>query len=128
LRSYTEGKDDAGPREVISEFNWLLDGQNLVKVSFRSPELKYTASVRIPYGDKVSLDMIQEEELFDLSGDPEERHDISATRLESLRAFRKMLLDYLTRSQSIQSLSGGEDVILDEATKKQLRNLGYIHE
>jgi arylsulfatase A-like enzyme len=128
LRKYAEGKDDACPREVISEFNWRLDDQNFVKVSFRDSQLKYVATVSIPAGEEISLDMIQEEELFDLAGDPEEQHDISAKRPESLRTFKKKLLDHLIRSRNIRSIYSGEDVLLDEAMKEQLRNLGYIHE
>jgi hypothetical protein len=43
------------------------------------------------------------------------------------RSFRKMLLDYLLSSREAQSISREEEILLDEATKEQLRNLGYIH-
>jgi arylsulfatase A-like enzyme len=128
LRKLSQGDDEGEPRAILSEFKWLLDNETRVKISFRTPELKYIATVSIPPEKDASLDMLQEEELYDLAVDPGERHDVSSTRPDAIGAFQQMLLDYLERSQNIQATAHGEEVILDESTKEKLRELGYVHE
>lgn len=64
-------------------------------------------------------------ELFDLADDPDENHDLAATRPDR-SARMKADLDRFVASVTPSLPSGGKNKEMDEQTKRRLRALGYI--
>lgn len=66
---------------------------------------------------------LYESALFDLGGDPGERHDLAGADPRQARAMRE-LLDQLGRSAARPA--GGSPLALDSETEQSLRALGYL--
>lgn len=61
--------------------------------------------------------------LYDLEGDPAERRDLTQDRPELAEEMQRELMARISQLSQSRDLSGAE---LDEATKDQLRSLGYV--
>lgn len=63
-----------------------------------------------------------DDELHDLTADPDQRRNLAAGRGRDVRALRSLLDSYLSAPPERTT-----PVELDEATREQLRSLGYVH-
>lgn len=78
-------------------------------------------SIRV--GDvRLTLGSDGEVQLFDLGQDPTQTQNIFATRVADVAALRALLAQEL----SVYRPGGRSEVKLDEATREQLRSLGYV--
>ena len=67
------------------------------------------------------------QELYELAADPGEQHDVAGTEPERLSELEQRLLSLRELSRAYQqSLEAGEDVQLDEETRRDLQALGYL--
>jgi arylsulfatase A-like enzyme len=115
-------------RWVVSEVSWDPDPvRGLVSLfALRSGDLKYIATVESQ--PDLSGAKILKERLFDLSRDPSESVDLTASGDVDLEAFRRGLLDYLSASRQFRAGHRGTSVTLDDVTRERLKSLGYIEE
>jgi len=86
-------------------------------------------SVRFGRFKYVRWDQTGREELYDLTADPGERHDLSPHRPPELAAGRALLAGFAERSREARRklrLGEGEEAELDGGTRARLRSLGYV--
>lgn len=125
LRQTASGAHPA-ERKVISEFEWLLEEETVMKISLRGDVLKYIATLESAPSDEMALRHVKSEELYSLAEDPGERHNLVEKRTDSRDAFRELLSNYL--KTVFAARRAGEDRIeLDETTRKRLESLGYVY-
>lgn len=126
--SATEGRA-AGGRRIVSEVTHPSAGCPetespgiCVKLAMRAGDTKYIATIAEADGE---LRVLQQE-LYDLSSDPEERNDLTQIERADARLFQEEVRAFVTAVR--KSRAGGEEVILDEEIKETLRSLGYINQ
>jgi arylsulfatase A-like enzyme len=68
----------------------------------------------------------QMEELYNLKTDPGEKHNLIQKEPERAAFLKKSLVDHLKKSKEERFREQGEEKI-DEATKKRLKDLGYLN-
>jgi arylsulfatase A-like enzyme len=111
---------------TVSEVTWRSPGGTLMKIAFRSEELKYIATLEgAPASDWDGLELVQEE-LYNLADDPTELVDISGESHEQIGMFRRELELFLQEAENRGANRMSEGVTLNEITKQRLRSLGYI--
>ena len=117
-----------GPRTVLSEVTWRSPAGTWMKVALRDPSGKYMATFTGPVGDDLGVSELQDEALFDLSADPNEKTNLldSGDR-PAARRFRQELRAFFEAARAARSLRQGEAVELDDETLKKLETLGYVH-
>jgi arylsulfatase A-like enzyme len=128
LARYTgEGWEPPDSPLVISEAAgwWSADGTPM-KISFRTGELKYMAALQGSREEELSFSHLCKEELYNLSKDPREQQSLLASSPGDAESFRRQLQDYLEDAERFRANRLGQTVVIDEATKKRLRSLGYV--
>ena len=127
LQPIAEGLDEeARSRILVSEVTWHRDGPNFMKVAVRNGDHKYISSFRTRSDDKLTVDAILDEELYDLSNDPGELVNLLQDPSVEVEPYRKKVLVYLDTAREYQKTRQGEGVILDEETRERLKRLGYL--
>ena len=129
LRRYLEGGESPPPRTAIIEVTWdpLPTRGASMKLAFRRQDSKYIATLTAPTTEALFEGEIVEEELYDLSVDPDEKNNgIAKAARAARRSYREELRAYLAEGHKLLSERRGEKVILDEAVQKSLKALGYI--
>jgi arylsulfatase A-like enzyme len=112
-------------RNVISENTWRSPEGSTMKISLRSPQYKYIATLAVPEVGNPGSAEIEGEELYHLVEDPDERLDVSGDSEGIIRVFRDELLTYIQLAARERTVPANS-VTLDDATKEQLRSLGYV--
>ena len=122
-----------GARSVVSELTSpaarlpRCDGPSDVerecfKLSVRADSMKYIAKLAEEDGALVTVG----QELYDLSSDPAERHDLSEKQTSRVNALSGRIRAFLRQARS--RARSARDVTLDEETTEQLRSLGYVQD
>ena len=117
------------PRTAVIEVTWdpLPTRGATMQVALRRQSSKYIATVTAPTTDALFEGEIVDEELYDLSVDPNEKDNvISRAERAARRSYREELRAYLAEGHRLRSQRRGETVILDEAIRENLEALGYI--
>ncbi|MCS6772546.1 MAG: sulfatase [Thermoflexales bacterium] len=65
-------------------------------------------------------------ELYDLTADPEEQHDLSQAQPERVAHMRQLIVDFVYRAGQISQNSPITDEALSPVLAQRLRNLGYL--
>jgi len=121
-----EGKEPSASPMAVSEVgSWSPNGTSM-KISFRTEELKYMATLVGPPGEGVSLSQLRQEELYDLAKDPGERQNLLLDSPGDAEAFRRRMETFLEKAERVREERLGQTVVLDEAVKERLRSLGYV--
>jgi arylsulfatase len=124
-RSLTRRTGTTDGDKTISEVIWWGDENTRKKVSLRSENLKYIASFELAAQDDLTIHKMLQEELYDLSADPEESNNLETSR--HLAAFRKELDALLEEAKKFRAdHEKGGRVVIDDEVRDQLRALGYI--
>jgi len=98
-----------------------------MKISFRTEDLKYIATLTSSSNDLGRLEL-REEELYRFLEDPAEQKNIQHDSLSLIDTFRRELRGYLTDARKLRANRQSRPVTLDETDKEKLRSLGYIVE
>jgi hypothetical protein len=98
-----------------------------MKVSFRDEKMKYVATLSGPVGDDLGVNEVSNEELYELSSDPDEMTNLLPAEDARAQPFRAELRQFLDAARAARSLRGGEAVELDDETRRKLESLGYTH-
>lgn len=110
------GEADGEARAAFSEATWDGDAW----------------AIRAPDGLKLILHPEDGRvQLFDLTQDPKEQHDLAAERPEVARRLEQALRSWVERNRELRAELGSEEgglgeVALDEELQTQLRALGYL--
>jgi arylsulfatase A-like enzyme len=124
-RSLTRRTGTTDGDKTISEVIWWGDENTRKKVSLRSENLKYIASFELAAQDDLTIHKMLQEELYDLSADPEERNNLETSR--HMAAFRKELDALLEEAKKFRAdHEKGGRVVIDDEVRERLRALGYI--
>ncbi len=124
-RSLLDGPADAG-RPLIAEY-YRPNDTLMGALRQLNPELDTALLGRtlrtIRIGDvRLTVDDGGRAELHDLAADPGQERNLSRRRLRDVRALRNLL------DHALESATAPEgEVEIDEATRRQLESLGYIH-
>jgi arylsulfatase A-like enzyme len=111
---------------AISEVTWRSPDTEIMKISFRTEELKYIATLSAPAGEELGIGHLSEEELYDLLADPREQLNLLPGASRDVASYRDRLQAYLQLVSEHRRARDGQEVELDEATKERLRSLGYV--
>ncbi len=119
---------EGGPREAILELTWdpLPERHAKMLVAWRTEKTKYIASFEAPTVDALYSAEIGGEELYDLLMDPGETKNLAATETSAVVQNREKVLAYLARARELRAARAGQEVELDEETRKRLEILGYV--
>jgi len=112
--------------KAVSEITWESPDGTAKKISLRSEELKYIATLTGPANDELAVDTIIREELYHLGRDPAERENLLAQGSPSVEGLRRQLRRYLEEARRFRASRQGEAVVLDEVLQERLRSLGYV--
>jgi arylsulfatase A-like enzyme len=125
LSSESTGANE--PRTLLSEVTWRSPSGTYMKVSFRDEKMKYVATLSGPVGDDLGVNEVSNEELYELSSDPDEMTNLLPAEDARAQPFRAELRQFLDAARAARSLRGGEAVELDDETRRKLESLGYTH-
>ena len=107
----------------------------MMKISFRSDDYKYIATLRGPAVESLDTGGVHSEELYDLGRDPLERTNLLAPSdekdpavVEVARDFREALSSFFTEAKGLRSGRQGDKVDLNESVKERLKALGYVEQ
>ncbi len=64
--------------------------------------------------------------LYNMAADPAETNDLSGTEVKTREKLKKVLLQWKTECEEIQSRFQLDKIEIDDTTKEELRSLGYI--
>ena len=128
LAGHSLAAEPAGARTIVSEVTWRSPNGTYMKVSFRNNELKYVATLSGPVGDDLGVNEVSNEELYQLTSDPDEKNNLLPGDDARAQAFRAELRSFLDTARAARSLRGSEAVELDDQTRRKLESLGYTHE
>jgi arylsulfatase len=117
-----------GPREAILELTWdpLPERPARMLVAWRTEKTKYIASFEAPTVDALYSAEVAGEELYDLLTDPGETKNLAANDKDAVSQNRQKVLGYLARARELRAGRAGQEVELDEETRKRLEILGYV--
>ncbi|MGH9463676.1 MAG: sulfatase [Vicinamibacteria bacterium] len=129
LARYLEPSPPAGSGTTVSEVIWWSSEQTGEltgkKIALRSRDLKYIATFRGEPGDDLAIGEMVQEELYDLTADPEEKNNLEKSH--DMAAFRKELHAHLEQARRFRAdQQSGGTVVVDESIREQLKALGYI--
>ena len=127
LRHLGRGGDEGKRNQLTSEVTWIAPEATTMKVSLRSDQTKYIATLVGPTGDPLAARDITHEELYDLLADPSENNNLAADlRFETrLSLFRRDLRDFLEEARKLRSERQGREILLEEDVLRKLESLGY---
>jgi arylsulfatase A-like enzyme len=125
LARYLETTQQARSGITVSEVIWWSSEETGKKIAMRSRDLKYIATFRGEPGDDLAIGEMVQEELYDLTADPEEKNNLETSH--DMAAFRKELHAHLEQARRFRAeQDNGGTVVVDESIREQLKALGYI--
>ncbi|MGH9460226.1 MAG: sulfatase family protein, partial [Vicinamibacteria bacterium] len=127
LDRYFDGIDQ--PTRVMSEITWEpkpTAGASM-KVALIEGDLKYIVTMKGVVGDERFVSEVVQEELYDLSSDPEETTNLLRDAARDLGSLRAEARTFIDQARILRAERGGQEIVLDEELEEQLRALGYIN-
>ena len=127
LKHLGRGSGEGNRNQITSEVTWIAPEATTMKVSLRSDQTKYIATLVGPTGDPLAARDITHEELYDLLADPSENNNVAADlQFETrLGLFRRDLRDFLEEARKLRSERQGREILLEEDVLRKLESLGY---
>ena len=127
LGSFLESGEGDAVGVAVSEITWEPNERRgpAMRIAVRQGDLKYIAELRGEKGESLVSEIVREE-LYDVSIDPGEQHNLlpdAATEAQELRAWMRAYLEEVRRWQAGRR---GEKVVLDDELRERLRALGYV--
>jgi hypothetical protein len=98
-----------------------------MKVALIEGDLKYIVTMKGAIGDERFVSEVVQEELYDLSSDPEEKTNLLPDAARDLGSLRAEARTFIDQARILRAERGGQEIVLDEALEEQLRALGYIN-
>lgn len=130
LRRYLD-RSEKTPLSPLATSEVIIPVENspvmTMKVSFRTEDFKYIATLEGPNWSEPDTLEIIDEELYRLAADPHEQSNVAQSFSRETERFRKRLRAYLQEATRIGAGRKGETIELDEELRERLRVLGYIH-
>ena len=130
LDQYASGeKPDPESVTSMSEIIWEpkeTHGPSM-KVSLRKGSLKYILTLTGETGDEQFVSEVVSEELYDLSQDPGERSNLLPDAARDVGGLRREVRQFIDQAQILQAERQGQEVVLDDELREQLKALGYIN-
>jgi arylsulfatase A-like enzyme len=114
-------------RSVISENAWRSPVGWARKISIRTEKQKYIVTLSAPPGVEPTEDHLEQEELYDLLADPDERRNLLEGSDVDAEPFRRELANYLREARTMRASRKSETIVEDDVTLERLRTLGYIN-
>ena len=78
-------------------------------------------------GDEQLVSRVKKEELYDLSRDPREQNNLLPDAARDIGEMRREVRKFIEKAKVLQADRRGQEVILDESAREQLKALGYIN-
>ncbi|MGH9463678.1 MAG: hypothetical protein ACRD1X_20950, partial [Vicinamibacteria bacterium] len=88
---------------------------------------KYIVTLSAPPGVEPREDHLEQEELYDLLADPDERRNLLEDSGVDVEPFRRELANYLREARTMRASRKSETIVEDDTTLERLRTLGYIN-
>ncbi|HEX9724436.1 MAG TPA: sulfatase-like hydrolase/transferase, partial [Vicinamibacteria bacterium] len=130
LDRYASGEEpDPQSGTAMSEIIWEpkeTHGPSM-KVSLRKDSLKYIVTLTSESGEERFLSEVVSEELYDLSQDPGERSNLLPDTARDVGELRREVRQFIDQAQILQAERQGQEVVLDDELREQLKALGYIN-
>ena len=98
-----------------------------MKFSVRNGALKYIVTLVGKIGDEQLVSRVKKEELYDLSRDPREQNNLLPDAARDIGEMRREVRKFIEKAKVLQADRRGQEVILDESAREQLKALGYIN-
>jgi len=117
---------EADGRQAISEVTWRSPQATAMKISFRTEASKFIATLSGPVGDDLAVSELREEELYDLSNDPNEQINLLPQASGDVETYHRQMRSFLDTARAVRSTRQGQEVELDEELIERLRSLGYV--
>jgi arylsulfatase A-like enzyme len=114
-------------RSVISENAWRSPIGWARKIAIRTEKQKYIVTLSAPPGVEPTEDHLEQEELYDLVADPDERRNLLEGSDVDVEPFRRELASYLREARTMRASRQSETIVEDDTTLERLRSLGYIN-
>jgi arylsulfatase A-like enzyme len=116
------------PEAMVSECvtTWKPELGAIRKVSLRNDTTKYIATFRTTAESAITIGEILDEELYDLTRDPDEMRNLLEGSGVDTGPYQQQLRAYLSEAREFERGRMGEEVILDDAIEEQLKALGYV--
>ena len=113
-------------RSIVLDASWEDPERRETMLAVRRGDLKYIAYVPFEPFEKLSLQDVIREELFDVSKDPGEQNNLIDSPPVALAPFRDRLRAYMDAARVYRASHEGVTVEVDEQTRKSLEALGYV--
>ena len=129
LRQFAPGSETGNEQgAVVSECVTKSTPESgaIKKVSLRTDPFKYIATFRTSPESNLVIDDMLDEELYDLTRDPGEKHNLWKDPQVDTEPYQQQLRAYLGEAREFEKRRKGEGVILDETVLEQLKSLGYV--
>jgi len=78
-------------------------------------------------GVEPTEDHLEQEELYDLLADPDERSNLLEGSNADVEPFRRELANYLREARTMRASRQSETIVEDDTTLERLQSLGYIN-
>jgi arylsulfatase A-like enzyme len=114
------------PEPAVSEVTWRSAEGMTMKISIRSDDLKYHASLSGPAENSLEALELENEELYDLGNDPREEQNLLPDPGIDVESFRRRMRSLLERARELRSGHSAGKVVLDDEIRERLRALGYV--
>jgi hypothetical protein len=113
-------------RAVVSDTTWEDRSRRETMLSVRIDDMKYIAVFPFVPLEELSLRALIREELYDLTNDPKEEHNLIGSPSVDPRPFRKIVEKHLEVAGTFRAHHRGDPVEVDEDTRRELESLGYL--
>ena len=119
----------AGPGYAMGEITWEPNEPRgaSMKISLREGSLKYIVTLAGERGDERFVSEVVNEELYDLSRDPHEKTNLLPDVALDIGGMRRATRDLIDKARFLQADRRGQEVVLDDALREQLKALGYVN-
>lgn len=124
-----EGVSLASPpsdREIVGDASWEDRLRRETMLSVRRGNYKYIVVIAFEPFEELSLQTVIREELYDLSSDPKEEHNLIEDPPVSLVPFRERLTTYMSAAKLYRAGHEGGTIAIDDDTRRSLEALGYV--
>ena len=115
-------------RGLVLDASWEDRFRRETMLAVRQGDLKYIAYLPLLPVEKLSLDKVLREELFDLARDPTESENLldALHPADELAPFRERLAAYIETAKVYRSEHEGSTITIDEDVRRSLEALGYV--
>ena len=116
------------PQILMSEITWEPKETTgaTVRLAATQDDLKYIATFKGGIGDDRFVSKLVQEELYDLSHDPDEKDNLLPGAADKAGPLRRSVRAYLDVMRQSRASGGGERIVVDDSVEEKLRALGYV--